>query len=57
MLCNITLLLQDNHYVPFIRADQHVDVHPQHLCTTKKEVYIHCVDEFGKSKVLAIRLT
>ena len=50
MLCNITLLLQDNHYVPFIRADQHVDVHPQHLCTTN----IHCVDEFGKSKVLAI---
>ena len=57
MLCNITLLLQDNHYVPFIRADQHVDVHPQHLCTTKKEVYIHCVDEFGKSKVLGYRLT
>ena len=29
-------------------ARRHVDVRPQHVCATKKEVHIDCVDEIGK---------
>ena len=37
-----------DHYVPFVSADCHIDVHPHHLCTTNQEVAIHCVDKYGK---------
>ena len=48
---NNYVTMQDDHYV-VVCEDRHIDVRPQHQCTTKREVSIQCIDEFGKSIII-----
>ena len=41
---------QVDYYLLFVCVDLHVDVRPHHQCTTKKVVYILCVNEHSKFK-------
>lgn len=41
-------ILQDGTYVPVTLDSRCIDVHPGHTCSTKREVSICCVDEYGK---------
>jgi hypothetical protein len=37
---------ENDHYVPLIIV-RHIDVRPNHICETKKELLLHCLDEHG----------
>lgn len=38
--------MQNDHFVPVQRDDRHVDIRPTHLCTSKREVLLQCIDEY-----------
>ena len=38
-------------YFPLLLEDRYLDVHPDHLCSTKKSVPICCIDERGRLNI------
>ena len=47
--CSKYSFFQDNHYVPVLLHNRHIDIRPNHVCISKSRVTLTCVDEYGKS--------
>ena len=38
----------DNHYVPVVLSNHHIDIRRDHVCAAKSRVTLTCVDVYGK---------
>lgn len=54
--CSVPIYCQENMYLPFFLEKRYMDVHPEHLCSTKRSIPICCIDERGNLLILTVLL-